>query len=281
MKLFPVLAENMKLDGGACFGVVPKMLWNKIYPADENNMIEVALRNLLISEGDRLILIDAGSGNKQDDKFRQHFFLEGDENLVENIRKAGFSPEDVTDVLLTHLHFDHGGGTHIREASGAVIPRFSNASILISESHWHWATDANSREKASFLAENLQPLFNNPMVNLIAGPGELFPGIEIRMMNGHTEGQIIPFIRIHGKTVVFMADFIPSSAHISLPFIAAYDIRPLDAVDEKAVFLKEAADNGYILFFQHDALYECGTVQHTDKGIRLKETGTLAYFLNQ
>lgn len=279
MKLYTVCAENMKLDGGACFGVVPKSLWNKLYPADENNMIEISLRNLLAENGNKKILFDVGAGNKQEEKFRSYFYLSGDDQLISNLRSCGYSPEDITDVVLTHLHFDHGGGTHFRDSNGNIRAVFPNADIWCSKAHWEWASDPNSREKASFLRENLEPLVQSGKLKLIEGAGTFVPGIELRIMNGHTEGQLIPLISTNGKTVAFMADFIPSAAHISLPFIAAYDIRPLDSLEEKAAFLKEAADNGYILLFQHDAITECCTVQHTEKGVRIKDSGKLQDFI--
>lgn len=280
MQLFPINTGNLKLDGGAMFGVVPKVMWSKLYPCDENNLCNWAMRCLLIVADDRRILIDCGIGDKQSEKFFSNYFLNGEDSLERSLAAQGFTTDDITDVILTHLHFDHAGGA-IRwntDRSG-YIPTFKNATYHTSRQQWEWGTSPNNREKASFLKENILPIGETGRLNLIEGEVELFPGISVRIFNGHTDGQVIPLIRYGDKTLVYMADLLPSTAHIPLPYVMSYDTRPLITLTEKEAFMAEAARNGYILFFEHDIQNECCTVQETDKGVRLKETFPLSAVL--
>ena len=277
MNLYPVNTGNLKLDGGAMFGVVPKVIWNKLYPSDENNLCNWAMRCLLVVDGDRRVLIDCGIGDKQSEKFFSNYYLNGDDTLEKSLATFGFNLDDITDVILTHLHFDHAGGA-IRWNSEKTdhIPAFQNATYWTSRQQWEWATNPNNREKASFLKENIIPMKEKSKLQLIEKDGELFPGISVRLFNGHTDGQVIPLIRYKEKIVVFMADLLPSTAHIPLPYVMSYDTRPLITLQEKEAFMKEAAENGYVLFFEHDLYRECCTVQETDKGIRMKESFLLS-----
>ena len=273
MQLFPIHTGNFKLDGGAMFGVVPKTIWNKSYPSDENNLINLAMRCLLVVDGERRILIDNGIGDKQDEKFFSHYHLNGDNSLMDSLQKAGFKTDDITDVFLTHLHFDHCGGTvkYNADHTGFELT-FPDATHWLSTPQWNWATRPNRREKASFLHENMMPVADSGKLNLFEGPFELIPGFEVRIYNGHTVGQAIPFITNGNHTVVFMADIIPTSAHLPLPYIMSYDTQPLISLTEKELFLNEAVEKEYILYFEHDAYYECCTLEKTEKGIKVKET---------
>jgi len=276
MKLFPIHITNFKIDGGAMFGVVPKVLWSKKYPADENNLCNWALRSLLIDTGERVILIDNGYGDKQDEKFFSHVYLNGGDGLEGALKKAGYSFDDVTDMVLTHLHTDHcGGGVKWNNDKTAYELTFKNATYWVSKPQWEWAMNANKQEKAAFLDENLLPMQESGKLRFIEGNTELYPGISLRLYNGHTVGQIIPFISTEEKTLVFVADLIPSTAHIPLVWNMAYDVYPMDMLKEKEEFLDEAAENNYTLFFQHDLYNECATVHKTDKGVRVKETFNL------
>jgi len=279
MEIYFITAEHVKFDGGACFGVVPKTLWSKIYPPDENNMVAFALRNLLVVENGRKILFDTGVGNKQDEKFRSHFFLQGQDNLVDGLRGHGFSPDDITDVVHTHLHFDHCGGTLCRNENNETVPVFKNAELWCSLGQWNWAKNPNPREKASYLEENLLPMQQSGKLNFVRNETRFTENIFLKMVNGHTDGHLIPVINYHGRTLVFMADFIPTAAHVSLPYIAGYDTRPLLSMEEKQYFLAEAAEKQYLLVFQHDAINECCTVQKTEKGVKVKEKGKLTDIL--
>lgn len=271
MKIYPLNTGNFKLDGGAMFGVVPKTMWQKVNPADENNMCSWAMRSLLIEDGDRLILIDNGMGEKQSDKFFGYYYLFGDDSLVGNLKKLGFSPDDVTDAFLTHLHFDHcGGSVKWNKDRTKYEPTFKNATYWSNSKHWEWATVPNQREKASFLKENILPLQEFDMLSFT--DVDDFNLFDILMVNGHTDAMMIPKIKYQDKTIAFMADLIPSMGHIPIPYVMAYDTRPLLTMDEKSKFLNEAADNNYVLFFQHDAKNECCTVQHTERGVRLKDS---------
>ncbi len=281
MEISFVHAENFKLDGGACFGVVPKSLWSKLYPPDENNMITFSLRNLLVKDGPRLILFDTGTGFKQNEKFRQNFFITGESNLADSLDKTGVSPADITDVIHTHLHFDHCGGTFRFNANGETESVFKNANYWCSKAQWEWAHHPNPREKASYLKENLDPFEQSGRLSLIENNFQITDHILLKTVNGHTDGQIVPHIHYKGKTLVYMADFIPTAGHVSLPYIAGFDTRPLLSMEEKQKFLAEAVENDYLLLFQHDPLYECCTVHQTEKGIKVKETGKLDYFLNR
>ncbi len=281
MQIYFVNAENIKFDGGACFGVVPKSMWSKVYPSDENNMVVFSLRELLVVDEERIILFDTGVGNKQEQKFRNHFYISGEDNLLNAIKGFGFSSDDITDVVHTHLHFDHCGGTFRLYEQNETLATFKNATLWCSSKQWKWALYPNPREKASYLKENLLPFEQSGKLKFIENEIQFTENIFLKLVGGHTDGQIIPIIRYNNHTLVYMADFIPTAAHVSLPYIAGYDIRPLLSMDEKQSFLTEAADKKYILLFQHDAINECCTVQHTEKGVRVKETGTLEYFMNK
>lgn len=280
MQLFPINTGNLKLDGGAMFGVVPKVMWSKLYPCDENNLCNWAMRCLLIVKDDRRILIDCGIGDKQSEKFFSNYFLNGEDTLEKSLAAQGFTTDDITDVILTHLHFDHVGGAIRWNADrSGYIPTFKNATYHTSRMQWEWGTSPNNREKASFLKENILPIGETGRLNLIDGEVELFPGISIRIFNGHTDGQVIPLIRYGDNTIVYMADLLPSTAHIPLPYVMSYDTRPLITLTEKEAFMTEAAEKGYIFFFEHDIQNECCTVQLTEKGVRLKETFPLSAVL--
>ncbi len=273
MQLYSIETGLFKLDGGAMFGVVPKSLWQRTNPADENNMCTWALRCLLIETDGRLILVDNGIGDKQDDKFLRHYYLHGDDTLEKSLASHGFGKEDITDVILTHLHFDHCGGSvkWNRDRSGFEM-NFPNATYWSNERHWKLAANPNQREKASFLKENILPIEESGHLKFIKGEGEWIPGIDILLTEGHTEAQMIPKIQYRNKTVVYMADFLPSVGHFPIPYVMGYDTRPLLTLDEKAKFLAEAAANDYILMFEHDATNECSTVINTDRGVRSGQT---------
>ena len=284
MKLHVINTGNFKLDGGAMFGVVPKSIWNKTNPADENNMCNWALRCLLVEEGNRLILIDNGMGTKQDAKFFGHYFLNGNDTLEKSLNNAGFSVDDITDMFLTHLHFDHcGGSIKFNSDRSRLETMFKNATYWSNAEHWEWAVKPNPREKASFLKENILPIQDSGQLKFIDGEysTQLGTDISIGVMRGHTDAMMIPHIKHKGKTIVFMADLLPSTGHIPLPYVMGYDTRPLLTIIEKEKFLNDAATNEYILFFEHDALNECCTVQHTEKGVRLKETFKLKDILGE
>lgn len=290
MNLYSIETEFFKLDGGAMFGVVPKVIWNELNPADDKNLCTWAMRCLLIEDGGRLILVDNGIGNKQDEKFLRHYYLHGENTLDKSLAKAGFHRDDITDVFLTHLHFDHCGGSIVREGE-KLIPAFKNATYWSNEWHWITATQPNEREKASFLKENILPIEESGKLKFIdhplhtqetkgkwtAHPPALISStpfsenILVRFVDGHTNGMMLPQINYNGKTVVFMADLLPSHGHIPIPYVMAYDMEPLTSMIEKRSFLKEALENDYILFFEHDPKYECCTLQQTDRGIRPKE----------
>lgn len=271
MKIYPLNTGNFKLDGGAMFGVVPKSLWQRTNPADENNMCNWSMRCLLIEDGDRLILIDNGIGDKQSEKFFSYYFLYGDDSLTGNLKKLGFHPDDVTDVFLTHLHFDHcGGGIKWNNDRTKFEATFKNANYWSNSKHWKWATEPNQREKASFLKENILPMQELGQLKFV--DQENFNLFDFLTVNGHTESQMIPHIQYQGKTLVFMADLLPSIGHIPLPYVMGYDTRPLLTLTEKEKFLNDAAQKEYILFLEHDAVNECCTVQQTEKGIRVKDT---------
>jgi glyoxylase-like metal-dependent hydrolase (beta-lactamase superfamily II) len=277
MKLHPIEAGNFKLDGGAMFGVVPKTIWNKTNPADENNLIDIAARCLLIEDRNRLTLIDTGMGNKQSDKFFGYYSLWGDHSLDRSLKNAGFHRDDITDVFMTHLHFDHCGGSvnWNKDKTGYEVA-FKNAKFWTNDNHWEWATKPNAREKASFLHENLIPMQESGQLQFINRPNSDFGfsselGFDIFYADGHTEKQMLPHINYNGKTIVFCADMLPTAGHVPIPYVTGYDTRPLMSMDEKQIFLNNAADNNYYLWLEHDAHNQIITVQHTEKGVRLKE----------
>lgn len=280
MKLHTINTGNFKLDGGAMFGVVPKSIWSKTNPPDEKNLCPWAMRCLLIEEGDKLILIDNGIGNKQDAKFFSHFDLHGDDALEKSLNSLGFSSDDVTDMFLTHLHFDHcGGSIKFKNDKSGFEPAFKNATYWSNAQHWEWATKPNPREKASFLKENILPIQESGQLKFIEEGVELFPFFEILFTRGHTDAMMIPHIIYKDKTIVFTADLLPSTGHIPLAYVMGYDTRPLLTLTEKEKFLNEAADKNYILFLEHDNYNECCTVQQTERGVRMKETFSLKEIL--
>ncbi|MBS1735717.1 MAG: MBL fold metallo-hydrolase [Bacteroidetes bacterium] len=272
MKLYTIDTGFFKLDGGAMFGVVPKSMWQKLNEPDENNLCNWAMRCLLVEAEGRLILIDNGIGDKQDAKFLSHYYLNGDDTLDKSLAKHGFSKADITDVFLTHLHFDHCGGSIVREGE-KLVPAFKNAQYWSNENHWKWATEPNDREKASFLKENILPIKESGQLNFLPSSENKFVNdFSVRLVNGHTESMMLPQINYKGKTIIYMADLLPSMAHIPVPYVMAYDTRPLETLKEKKSFLKEALDNEYILFFEHDPQIECCNLALTEKGIRANNT---------
>jgi glyoxylase-like metal-dependent hydrolase (beta-lactamase superfamily II) len=287
MNLYSINAGNFKLDGGAMFGVVPKSIWNRSNPADENNMCSWAMRCLLIEDGGRLILIDNGMGGKQDAKFFGHYYLHGNDTLEKSLAAQGFTTDDITDVFLTHLHFDHCGGS-IKKDGDKLIPAFKNATYWSNEAHWNWATTPNEREKASFLKENILPIKESGQLSLVDAPATHFANngllhsvsfannIDIRFVHGHTEKMMLPQIQYKGHTIVYMADLLPSVGHLPLPYVMSYDMFPLTTLTEKKSFLQEAFENQYVLFFEHDAVHECVKLVQTEKGIRSGAGFTLA-----
>lgn len=286
MKLYPIESGNFKLDGGAMFGVVPKTIWNKTNPADANNLIDIAARCLLIEDGNRLILIDTGMGNKQSDKFFGYYSLWGDDSIEKSLAKYGFHKEDITDVFMTHLHFDHCGGSVVwnKDRTGYEVA-FKNAKYWTNENHWHWATQPNPREKASFLHENIIPMQESGHLHFIPKNNSSILektdlGFGVFFSDGHTEKMMIPMIQFEGKTICFMADLLPTAGHIPLPYVMGYDTRPLLTMPEKKEFLDLAAQNNFYLFLEHDAHNPIVTVEATEKGIRLKEVFSCQEILN-
>lgn len=277
MKLYSINAGYFKLDGGAMHGVVPKSMWQKVNPSDDNNMCSWAMRCLLIDTGDRKILIDNGMGDKQDAKFFGHYFPHGEDSVASSLAKHGFTHADITDVFLTHLHFDHCGGSIVRDGD-KLVPAFPNATYWCNKAHWASATEPNEREKASFLKENILPIQESGNLKWVevADGEEWLPGIRIRYVQGHTDNMMLPQIDYNGQTIFFCADLIPSTAHISMPWVMAYDMRPLDTLNEKRTILKEAADNNWILFFEHDARIEACTLINDNGRIKMGEATTLA-----
>ena len=267
MKLYSINTGYFKLDGGAMFGVVPKSMWNKLNPADENNLCTWAMRSLLIEDGNRLILVDTGIGNKQDAKFFSHYYLHGEDTLDKSLARYGFHRHDITDVLLTHLHFDHVGGAIVIEKN-KMVPAFKNATYWSNEQHWQWATKPNDREKASFLKENIQPIQDSGKLKFIEVKEDIAfsDKVTIRFVNGHTHAMMLPQINNYkGRTLVYVADLLPSAGHIPIPYVMAYDMFPLTTLQEKKAFLQEALQNNFILFFEHDPLSECCTLHMTEK----------------
>jgi len=280
MQLYTIDTGFFKLDGGAMYGVVPKKMWNKLNPADENNLCSWALRCLLIQDGNRLVLVDTGNGNKQDEKFFSHYYLYGNDTIDSSLAKHGFTSDDITDVFLTHLHFDHCGGA-IKRNGDKLAPAFKNATYWSNKRHWQWATEPNDREKASFLKENILPIQESGRLQFIPVSNDPFVikpfasgitnNISIIMVSGHTDAMMLPVIQYKNKTIVYMADLLPSVGHIPIPYIMAYDMFPLTTMEEKKLFLNDALANNYILYFEHDPKNECCNVQLTEKGIREKD----------
>ncbi len=280
MQLIPIETGNLKLDGGAMFGVVPKVLWQKVYPCDENNLCNWAMRCLLVVDGDRRILIDNGIGNKQDEKWLKHYHLNGDATLERSLKAAGCNPEDITDMVITHMHFDHcGGSVNWNSDKTGFELAFPNATYWTSRQQFDWATNPNRREEASYLKENILPIEESGRLKLIEEEGEYIPNITFKLYNGHTEGQVIPHIRYKGKTVVFMADLMPSAAHIPMPWIMAYDTKPLETLKDKERFYAKALANDYILFLEHDLYHEACVLHDTPKGVRAKTSGQLSDYI--
>lgn len=271
MQLYTINTGFFKLDGGAMFGVVPKVLWQRTNPADQNNLCTWTNRLLLIEEGDRLTLIDTGIGDKQDEKFFSHYYLHGDDTLDKSLASHGFHRDDITDIILTHLHFDHCGGAIVREGE-KLIPAFKNARFWSNEKHWKWATEPNPREKASFLKENILPIQESGQLNFIKEGDPYDVNIDIRLAHGHTESMMLPQMNYKGHTILYMADLLPSVGHIPLPYVMGYDTRPLLTLDERQSYWQECVEKEYILFLEHDPVNECCTLQMTEKGIRLKDT---------
>ncbi|SHJ24936.1 Glyoxylase, beta-lactamase superfamily II [Hymenobacter daecheongensis DSM 21074] len=264
-----------KLDGGAMFGVVPKSMWQKLNPPDANNMCTWAMRCLLVEDGKRLMLIDNGIGEKQDEKFRGHFYLHGDDTLEKSLRRLGYTAADITDVFLTHLHFDHCGGSVVRTAAGGLELAFPNATYWSNEAHWDWAVQPNPREKASFLKENILPIQESGHLRFVdkGNAAAVLPQFrEIIFASGHTEKMMVPVLNYKGRTLAFMADLLPSAAHIPLPYVMSYDVRPLITLTEKEAVLRRAADENWVLLLEHDPTHACCTVQHSERGVRLAET---------
>ena len=276
MNIHPLDTGLFKLDGGAMFGVVPRSMWQKLNPPDAHNMCTWAMRCLLVEDAGRLLLIDNGIGDKQDEKFRGHFYLHGDDSLEKSLRKLGYTSADITDVLLTHLHFDHCGGSVTRRADGQLQTAFANATYWSNEAHWDWATHPNPREKASFLRENILPIQESGQLRFIdpaqGVPAELPQLRELLLADGHTEKMMVPLLRYKGRTLAYMADLLPSTGHLPLPYVMSYDVRPLVTMAEKAAILERAAAENWVLLLEHDAVNEACTVEMTEKGVRLKET---------
>jgi glyoxylase-like metal-dependent hydrolase (beta-lactamase superfamily II) len=271
MKIKILETGNFMLDGGAIFGVVPKSLWSKQYPADENNLCNMSMRTLLIETGDRKILVDTGIGTKQDAKFFSYYYLNGSSSLDNSLKGAGINAMEISDVIHTHLHFDHCGGTVKNNPEGRLALSFPHARHFVSKPQWDWTLRPNGRERASFLNENILPLKESGTLEFLAEEGEFIPDVEIRIFNGHTAGLVIPMIKMGDKTFVFVADLLPFLAHIPLSWVCGYDTRPLITLEEKSLFLNEAANNNYILLFQHDLYHQACSLEQTEKGVRVKQ----------
>ena len=277
MKIYPIECGNLKLDGGAMFGVVPKTLWTKTNPADENNMIDIATRSLLIEDGDKLILIDTGMGNKQSDKFFGYYYLWGEYDLDSSLKKHGFSRDDITDVFMTHLHFDHcGGSIQWNKDKTGYEPAFKNAKFWTNKDHWKWATEPNPREKASFLKENILPMQESGQLHFVDIPDNPFQGktelgFDVIFVDGHTDKQMLPKLTINGQTLVYVADLIPTAGHAPLVYVMGYDTRPLLTMAEKEKFLEKAAEKKWLIAFEHDAHNELATLTKTDRGVKIDE----------
>ncbi|RQO29986.1 MBL fold metallo-hydrolase [Taibaiella sp. KBW10] len=272
MQLHTINTGLFKLDGGAMHGVVPKALWNKLNPSDDNNMCSWAMRCLLVETDGRLILVDTGIGDKQDEKFFGHYYLHGNDRLIQSIQNAGYSPDDITDVFLTHLHFDHVGGA-VKRAGEKLVPTFKNATYWSNANHWDWAINPNDREKASFLKENILPIQESGQLQFFEGKdGDTFAsGFKVRLVNGHTESMMLPQLEYNNQTILYCADLLPSMHHLPMPWVMAYDTRPLETMKEKKLLLEEAVAQNWLLYFEHDAVNELCSLQQTDRGIRYKD----------
>ena len=272
MKIISIETGNFKLDGGAMFGVVPKSLWERTNPANDQNLCSWAMRSMLVDYGERKVLIDNGIGDKQSDKFFSHYHLHGDASLISSLELNGYHPDDITDVFLTHLHFDHCGGGVKYNEKGELVTVFKNATYWSNELHWNLAMNPNDRERASFLKENLVPMKASGQLDFIKNDGIFLPGFDVLFAHGHTESQMIPHVKYKGNTIVFAADLLPSVGHIPLPYVMGYDTRPLTTLKEKKVFLETVAKKGFTLFLEHDYYQSCCTLKETDKGIRLDQS---------
>ena len=280
MKLISIPTGNFKLDGGATFGVVPKSIWRKMYDADENNLINLTMRCLLVDIGDHKVLIDTGCGNKQSEKFFSHYYLNGDDSLAGSLANAGYTFDDITDVVHTHLHFDHCGGSVVRKADGELTPAFKNATYWVSEQQWAWAMNPNRKESASYLPENILPLQESGQLKMIKEEGMLFPGINIRFFNGHTDGQMIVYINYYGNTLIFGGDLMPLTGLVHLPYVMSYDTRPLITLEEKETFLNEVIDQQQTIFLEHELATECITVKRGARGFEVDKQLSLEDFMN-
>lgn len=282
MELHSIACGNFKLDGGAMFGVVPKPLWQRTNPADDNNRIEMCSRSLLVEDGNRLVLIDTGMGDKQSEKFFSYYHRSGEDRLDQSLHQKGFHRDDITDVFFTHLHFDHCGDAVIKNNNGVLQPAFKNAVFWSHENHWQWATNPNEREKASFLPENILPIEESGQLQLLKGEGFMLEntplGFDIILVNGHTEKQMLPVLKYQNKTIVFAADLVPTVGHLPIPYVMGYDTRPLMTMEEKIRFLKLACEKNFLLFLEHDPHNELISLQKTEKGVRLNEIHSLASF---
>lgn len=279
MELYIIDCGNMMIDGGALFGVIPKSMWKSRYPSNDENLCNICMRSLLVVTNERRILIDSGQGQKQDEKFFKYHYLNGDGELMKSLKLAGFEPEDITDVVHTHLHFDHCGGTLKKDKNGTIVAAFPNADLWVSRTHWDWATKPNRREAPAFPPENILPMLDTGKLRFIEEEGELFPDFYVLFAHGHTRGQVIPVINYHGKKLVYCADLIPTLANVPLSFISAYDLFQLDVLNEKEALLESAVNNQMTLFFEHDLQNECCTLKKGNKGIEVKDACTLQQFI--
>jgi glyoxylase-like metal-dependent hydrolase (beta-lactamase superfamily II) len=280
MKLISIPTGNFKLDGGATFGVVPKSIWKKMYDADENNLINLAMRCLLVDINDHKVLIDTGCGNKQSEKFFRHYYLNGDDSLAGSLANAGYTFDDITDVIHTHLHFDHCGGSVLRNEKDELVPTFKNATYWVSEQQWAWAMNPNRKESASYLPENILPLQESGQLKMIKEEGMMFPGINVRFFNGHTDGQIIVYINYYGNTLIFGGDLMPLTGLVHLPYVMSYDTRPLITLEEKETFLNEVIDQQQTIFLEHELATECITVKRGVRGFEIDKQLSLEDFMN-
>ena len=280
MELYAIETGIIKFDGGSMFGIIPRVIWQELYPSDKRHYCHWAMRCLLVVDGDRKILIDTGIGTKQSKNFLRYYTEKSEHTLEKSLNEAGFSFEEITDVVLTHLHFDHCGGCIKYDDNKELVPVFPNATIHTSRQQWNWAQSPNERENPSFLQENIYPIEQSGKLQLFDNEQELFPDFQVNLYNGHTDGQVIPHIKVNASTLVFCADLFPSTAHLPLPYIMAYDTRPLLTIEDKKRFFKEALEHDYVLFFEHDLYTECCTIMETEKGIGVKETFTLKEFMN-